>query len=117
MHVHVHVHGTYVLCKNAYTMVVKFDYAIGGLINLPIDKISTQTYFYVYISRTELTSCSDTSFSHLHVIHVSHYMTCTPAHGISRLHNLGVGHYNMIYMSLGLRPLSCKSCSNLHLGM
>ena len=66
-----------------------------------------------------------TSFTHLHVIHVSHYMyictctciyTCTwymyksvtqPWFNTSQLHNLGLVAI-MIYMSLGLRPWSCK---------
>ena len=106
-------------------MVVKIDQsdcAIGGLVNLlenPIDKIPTQTCFYVIhvVSRTELTLL-------IQVLHICmlfmFHITCTPAHinihGISRLHNLGVGRY-MIYMSLGLRPRLCKLCSNLHLSM
>ena len=53
-------------------------------------------------SHTELTLL-------LQVLHICmlfmFHITCTPAHinihGISRLHNLGVGCY-MIYMSLGL---------------
>ena len=54
---------------NTYTMVVKFDHAIGGLINLlynPIDKILTQTCFYVFhvVFRANII---DISF-----IHVSH---------------------------------------------
>ena len=84
-------------------MVVKIDQsdcAIGGLVNLlenPIDKIPTQTCFYVI----------HVVFTHI-VLHICmlfmFHITCTPAHinihGISRLHNLGVGRY-MIYMSLG----------------
>ena len=106
-------------------MVVKIDQsdcAIGGYLNLldnPIDKISTRHVFMLAMlfSRTELTLL-------LQVLHICmlfmFHITCTPAHinihGISRLHNLGVGFY-MIYMSLGLRPRSCKSCRNLHLSM
>ena len=112
-------------CIYTYTMVVKIDqsdFAIGGYLNLldnPIDKISTRHVFMLAMlfSRTELTLL-------LQVLHICmlfmFHITCTPAHinihGISRLHNLGVGRY-MIYMSLGLRPRSCKSCRNLHLSM
>ena len=76
------------------------------------------TCFYVFhVVFTYRANIIDTSFTHLHVIHVSHYMyTCTwykhtcryilrnwgyavyTIYGISRLHNLGVGHY-MIYMT------------------
>ena len=59
-------------------MVVKFDHAIGGLINLlynPIGKISIYVFHVVFTYRANIV---DTSFTHLHVIHVSHYMyTCT----------------------------------------
>ena len=88
-------------------MVVKFDHAIGGFLNLlenPIDKISTQTCFYAFhVVFTYRANIIDTSFT-LCMLFMFH-ITCTPAHinihGISRLHNLGVGRY-MIYMSLGL---------------
>ena len=64
-------------------MVVKIDQsecAIGGYLNLlenPIDKISNQ--FYVsHVVFTYRANIVATSFTHLHVIHVSHYMyTCT----------------------------------------
>ena len=90
-----------------YTMVVKNDHAIGGFLNLlenPIDKISTQTCFYAFhVVFTYRANIIDTSFT-LCMLFMFH-ITCTPAHinihGISRLHNLGVGRY-MIYMSFGL---------------
>ena len=66
-------------------MVVKIDQsdcAIGGYLNLldnAIDKISNQTCFYVsHVVFTYRANIVATSFTHLHVIHVSHYMyTCT----------------------------------------
>ena len=62
-------------------MVVKIDQsdcAIGGYLNLldnPIDKISTRHVFYVsHVVFTYRANIVATSFTHLHVIHVSHYM-------------------------------------------
>ena len=83
------------------------DCAIGGFLNPlenPIDKIPTQTCFYAFhVVFTYRANIIDTSFT-LCMLFMFH-ITCTLAHinihGISRLHNLGVGRY-IIYMSLGL---------------
>ena len=69
----------YRLCTNYYyTMVVKIDQsdcAIGNLLDNPIDKISNQTCFYVsHVVFTYRANIVATSFTHLHVIHVSHYL-------------------------------------------
>ena len=77
-------------------------HAIGGLINLLSTRLiryqPRQVFmFFMLFSRTELTS-----LIHLHIcMSFMFHTTCTPAHGISRLHNHGVGR--------------CISCSDLHL--